>query len=138
LNPNQIQAFGIDVNDNPFDTDLELGIQCNEAFIPCDMKGKVIYFESHVPTDWEIRHLPTIFITGNTWNPHEDHIYPSGSSRKSMEMQMVQWYDEKASTFIVLMRLRPLLNYMVRLSVNLKTYHLYTMFDLSANACLEM
>jgi hypothetical protein len=40
--------------------------------------------------DWEIRHLPTIFITGNTWNPHEDDIYPSGSSHESMEMQMVQ------------------------------------------------
>jgi hypothetical protein len=84
LNPNQIWAFGIDVNDNPFDTDLELGIQGDEACIPCDTKGMVIYFESHVPTDWEMRHLPTIFITGNTWNPHKEDIYPSGRSCKSM------------------------------------------------------
>jgi hypothetical protein len=34
--------------------------------IPCDTKGAVIYFESCVLMDWEIRHLPTIFITGNT------------------------------------------------------------------------
>jgi hypothetical protein len=90
LNSNQIRAFGVDVNDNPCDTDLELGIQCNGAFIPCKMKGTVIYFESRVPMDWEIRHLPTRFITGDTRNPHEEDIYPSGSSHESMEMQMVQ------------------------------------------------
>lgn len=37
VNPNQLRAFGIKVNDNPFEDDLtNFGINCDEAFIPFD------------------------------------------------------------------------------------------------------
>jgi hypothetical protein len=41
LNPNQLCAFGVDVNDNPFDLKQNLCIHCDEAFIPC------VSYESH-------------------------------------------------------------------------------------------
>ena len=41
INPNQVRAYGIDVNDNPFDTDVPFGIDCNEVFIPLNAHGMV-------------------------------------------------------------------------------------------------
>jgi hypothetical protein len=52
LNLNQLGSFGVDVNDNPFDLEQDLGIQCDEAFIPCDTIGMIVHFESRVVTKW--------------------------------------------------------------------------------------
>jgi hypothetical protein len=75
LNPNQLRAFGVDVNDNPFDLKQDLGIQCN-AFIPCDMLGMIVHFESRVLTQWEMKHLPMILLTGDQWDPLDELMYP--------------------------------------------------------------
>jgi hypothetical protein len=55
LNPNQLCAFGVNVNNNPFDLNKDLGIQCDEAFIPCVIRGTIVHFEMCVPTDWELK-----------------------------------------------------------------------------------
>jgi hypothetical protein len=58
LNPNQLHAFGVDVNDNPFDLNEDLSLQCDEAFIPCVKRGMIVHFEMCVHTNGELKHLP--------------------------------------------------------------------------------
>jgi hypothetical protein len=90
LNPNQLHTFGVDVNDNPFDLSQNLGIQCDEGFIPCVMRGTIVHFEMHVPTDWELKHLPIILITGDEWDPNDESMYPEQKSCEYQEMQTIQ------------------------------------------------
>jgi hypothetical protein len=64
INPNQLQAYGLSVNDDPFDNTRAFGIDIENAFIPFDTTGTVVHFETRVPTEWEKTHLPIILITG--------------------------------------------------------------------------
>jgi hypothetical protein len=58
INPNQIREYGIPVYDNPF-SQSQFGIDCNDDdFIPFNTTGTIVYFESHVPTDWETWNMP--------------------------------------------------------------------------------
>jgi hypothetical protein len=50
----------------------------------------VIYFELHVPTEWEKTHLPIILITGDTWNPSNEVLYPGKQSCKDIEMRNIR------------------------------------------------
>ena len=76
INPNQLQAYGIDMHDNPFDTENVPSIECDEVFIPFETDGTVIHFESRVPTDNDMRHLPVIILTADEWDPTSENIYP--------------------------------------------------------------
>ena len=67
INPNQIRAYGLSINDNPFNAN-ELVIDMEEFFIPFDTTGTVVHFESRVPTEWETTHLPVILITADSWD----------------------------------------------------------------------
>jgi hypothetical protein len=86
LNPNQLRAYGLDVNDNPFDTNANFGIISDEVFIPFDTTGTVVHFDSRVPTEWERTHLPIITLAGKEWNPAEEVLRPGRRSREDIEM----------------------------------------------------
>ena len=90
LNPNQIRASDVDTNDNPFDATNSIGMDCEDAFVPFEMMGMMVYFESRVPMDWEIKHLPRIHITGDTWNSMDDAIFPAGKSQEQAELQTIK------------------------------------------------
>jgi hypothetical protein len=64
IKPNQLQAYGLLVNDDPFDHSQEFCIDGEHAFIPFDTTGTVVHFASRVPTNWEKTHLPVILLTG--------------------------------------------------------------------------
>ena len=64
INPNQIRAYGLSIDDNPFNAN-ELGINAEELFISFDTTGEDVHFESRVPTEWETTHLPVILITAD-------------------------------------------------------------------------
>ena len=68
INPNQIRAYVISIKDNHFNAN-QLGINAEEIFIPFDTTGRVVHFESRVPTEWETTHLPVILITADSWDP---------------------------------------------------------------------
>ena len=68
INPNQIRAYGLSINNDTFNAN-ELGINAEELFTPFDTTGKVVYFESCVPTEWETTHLPVILITADSRDP---------------------------------------------------------------------
>ena len=75
MNLNQIHAFGIDIQDNPFDPHQELGMNCDDIFILFSTTWMIVHLETRAPTDWEIKHLPIIFLTGDEWDPSSDDIY---------------------------------------------------------------
>jgi hypothetical protein len=58
INPNQIPAYGIDVLDSPFNPGTDFGVSCEEVFIPFDITGTIIHFQSRVPNEWELSHCP--------------------------------------------------------------------------------
>jgi hypothetical protein len=75
LKPNQLCAFVVNVNDNPFDLKQNLGIQCDEAFTSCVMRGRMDHFEMHVLTGWELKHFPIMLITGDECDPTDESMY---------------------------------------------------------------
>ena len=90
INPNQIRAYGLDVNDDPFDTTRDFGIDSKQVLIPFDTTGTIVHFESRTPTQWEKTHLPVILITSDTWNPTEEVLRPERQSRESTEMRTIK------------------------------------------------
>jgi hypothetical protein len=90
INPNQIRAYGIDVNDDPFDSTRDFGIDSEQAFIPFDTTGTVVHFESRTPMEWEKTHLPVIRITSDVWNPTKEVLRPERQSRESIEMRTIR------------------------------------------------
>jgi hypothetical protein len=62
INPNQLWAYGLPFNDDPFDTHRFFGINSDHTVIPFDTTGTVVHFKSRVPTEWEKTHLPIILL----------------------------------------------------------------------------
>ncbi|KAI2507507.1 Reverse transcriptase (RNA-dependent DNA polymerase) [Fragilaria crotonensis] len=64
-NPHQIQSHGNCVCDDPWDPHRSLRINLDSISIPLvTASGLNLFFESRVPTDWEMSNLPIIEITG--------------------------------------------------------------------------
>jgi hypothetical protein len=66
----------------------QFGINCNDDFIPFNITGTIVYFESHLPTDWEMHNLPIIMLTGEDWDP-VNVGFGNGHSREQAEMQKI-------------------------------------------------
>jgi hypothetical protein len=90
INPNQLRAYGLIINDDPFDNSRQFGIDEEHIFIPFDTTGTVVHFESRVPTEWEKTHLPVILLTGEDWNPTEEVLQPSVMSKEEKEMRNIK------------------------------------------------
>ena len=78
INPNQLRAFGTDVQDNPFSTErLSIQPASHDIMIPLQTLGTIIYANTHAPTDQELSKNPHIVLSSNAdWDPH--HIrFPS-------------------------------------------------------------
>jgi hypothetical protein len=86
INPNQLQAYGHDVNDDPFNLTCQFGINSEHLFISFNTTGTIVHFESRVPMEWEKTHLPIILLTGDTWNPTEEDLRPGRQSHENIEM----------------------------------------------------
>ena len=69
LNPHQIRSFGHSLCDDPWDPHRALGLDVGELFIPFMTSGSNLYFESRVPTTWEMENLPIVELTAPHWNP---------------------------------------------------------------------
>ncbi|KAL7551888.1 LOW QUALITY PROTEIN: hypothetical protein ACHAWF_015099 [Thalassiosira exigua] len=71
INPNQIRHYGIALSDNPFDMDKSLGIDHDQDFIPFELEGATVYFETTYPTMDEIETHPHIVLTDGEvpWDP---------------------------------------------------------------------
>jgi len=88
INPNQIREYGVPVYDDPY-SNSHFGIDGNETFIPFNTTGTIVYFESRVPTDWEMRNLPIIMLTSEEWDPVNVGL-GSGRSIEANEMRTIR------------------------------------------------
>ena len=78
LNPNQLRAHGITVQDNPYgDTAMHIAVPNDEFQHPMQSDGTTIYFDSRTPTNYELATCPHIIMSsGAEWNPR-DVQFPS-------------------------------------------------------------
>jgi hypothetical protein len=93
LNPNQLRYAGLDVWDNPFDTEWKLEIvgenesEDQRIVIPIHMKGTILYFDTSTPTQSNLDTLAHFHLTlENEWNPHEVRLLRNvASTSQSVE-----------------------------------------------------
>ena len=71
VNPNQMRAYGIDVQDNPF-SDLLLSITTGDHTIPLHTQGTTIFCYTQSATMHELQNLLQIELTSHqSWEPHK-------------------------------------------------------------------
>ena len=71
INPNQLRYYGITVSDDPTDSARAFGITVEGGtHVPFKMDGTTVYFETRVPTQYELENCKTIQVTDETvWEP---------------------------------------------------------------------
>ena len=78
INPNQLRAFGTEVQDNPFSKErLSIQPSHHDITIPLQTLGTIIYADTRAPTDQELTRNQHIVLSSNAdWDPH--HVrFPS-------------------------------------------------------------
>ena len=79
INPNQIRHYGINVSDNPYDSDKPFGIDHETAFIPFSTAGTTIYFDSFYPTNEQLETELYVTLTSDyDWIPASVDISHNG------------------------------------------------------------
>ena len=71
LNPNQLRHHGVRVQDDPTSPyPLSIVTEDNEFCMELAMAGTIVYFESHSPTENDLRVYPHIVLTSpHSWDP---------------------------------------------------------------------
>ena len=86
INPNQIRHSGITVSDDPTDKTRDFGILGHDFFVPFQMLGTTVFFESRVPTKWEYENCRIVELTLDTpWNPGDVNIALLSSNNSTHE-----------------------------------------------------
>lgn len=110
INPNQCRMYGIDVNDNPFDRNNDMGLKVtNDLFIPLKTNGTKILFTSRCPTQAELESCVHVDMTSKiSWNPEKvtlGQISIDNTSttrmRYSEEHQKHEYQDPKSDEAIL-------------------------------------
>ena len=72
INPDQLHAFGTNVQDNPFSNErLSIQPAFHDIAIPLQTLGTIIYSNTRAPTDHELGQHPHIVLTSPAdWDPH--------------------------------------------------------------------
>ena len=82
VNPNQLRAYGVSVQDNPFDTN-PLSITTDDVSIELYSEGTIICGDTRMPTESELGQLPWLILTSpHDWDPH-NVCFPSCSGHSS-------------------------------------------------------
>ena len=70
VNPNQLWAYGVSVQDNPFDV-KPLSITTVDTSVELYLEGMIICGETWTPTESELGQLPRLILTSlHDWDPH--------------------------------------------------------------------
>jgi hypothetical protein len=71
INPNQVQAYGITVQDNLFDpAPIFISTEDNEFTLPLNSKGTVLGVATKTPTDQELQTCPhAVLSSEHEWDP---------------------------------------------------------------------
>ena len=73
INPNQCCAFGTSVCNDPVDLYQPLGILTHDEsmFVPINVQGTIVYFESHVLFNEELAACPHFVLCNDTLGSFE-------------------------------------------------------------------
>jgi|AntRauTorckE5430_2_1112549.scaffolds.fasta_scaffold06125_2 hypothetical protein len=88
INPNQLQYFGLDVKDDPYDKNQPMRIESEngKAVLPLHSDGTVIYLDTWSPTDVDLNDFPRVIMSSHhEWNP-ADVKFPKTSRQSEEEM----------------------------------------------------
>ena len=78
VNPNQLRAYGVSIQDNPFDT-KPLSITTNDVSVQLYSEGTIICGDTRTPTESKLGQLPRLILTSlHDWDPH-NVCFPSCS-----------------------------------------------------------
>ncbi len=71
INPNQLRAYGITLQDNPFDpAPIFISTEDNEFTLPLNSKGMVLDVATRTPTDQELQTCPHVVLSSeHEWDP---------------------------------------------------------------------
>ena len=70
VNPNQLQAYGVSIQDNPFDA-KPLSIITVDISVELYLEGAIICGDTWTPTESELSRLPCLILTSpHDWDPH--------------------------------------------------------------------
>ena len=73
VNPNQLQAYGVSVQDNPFDAKL-LFITTDDVSVELYSEGMIICGDTQTPTESKLSQLTWLILTSmHDWDPHNGH-----------------------------------------------------------------
>ena len=87
VNPNQLQAYGVSIQDNPFDT-KPLSITTDDVSVKLYSEGTIICGDTQTPTESELSQLPRLILTSlHDWDPH-NICFPSCSGQSSDNMSI--------------------------------------------------
>ena len=82
VNPNQLRAYGVNIQDNPFDA-KPLSITPNDASVELYLEGTIICGDTRTPTEPELSQLPRLILTSpHDWDPH-NVCFPFCNSQSS-------------------------------------------------------
>ena len=77
VNPNQVQAYGTTIQDNPFASSPLIFEPPTSPTIPLTTMGTIIYCHTREPSDHELSTLPHIPLSSSvTWDPH-NVVFPT-------------------------------------------------------------
>ena len=87
VNPNQLQAYGVSVQDNPFDA-KPLCITTNDVSVKLYSEGMIICGDTRTPTESELSQLPRLILKSlHDWDP-DNVCFPSCSGQSSDNMSI--------------------------------------------------
>ena len=87
VNPNQLWAYGVSVQDNPFHA-KHLSITIDDVSVELYSEGTIICGGTRTPTESELSQLPRLILTSlHDWDPH-NVCFPSCSGQSSDNMSI--------------------------------------------------
>ena len=88
VNPNQLRAYGVSVQDNPFDA-KPLSITTDDVSVELYSEGTIICGDTQTPTESELSQLPRLILTSpHDWDPHNVcFLSSSGQSSDNMSIE---------------------------------------------------
>jgi hypothetical protein len=72
INPNQLRHYGIQVQDNPYDSvQMHLATEAGGFYFPLQSQGTTIFLDTRTPTERELHECPHVQMTSTSpWDPH--------------------------------------------------------------------
>jgi hypothetical protein len=90
INPNQFQAYGITIQDNPFNpAPIFISTEDNEFTLPISSKGTVLGVATRTPTDQELQTCPhAVLLSKHEWDP-QNVRFPRASQTMEEEIYRI-------------------------------------------------